>query len=64
MPDAIHKKAITRGQVQHLLAGGAIAFPVEVAGRVVGVLLTVEGTEPVPTNDTTAAGAAEGDGDE
>ena len=54
MPDTIHKKAITRGQVQHLLAGGAIAFPVEVAGRVVGVLLTVEGTEPVPTSDPDA----------
>ena len=64
MPDAIHKKAITRGQVQHLLAGGAIAFPVEVAGRVVGVLLTVEGTDPVPTSEPEAAGAAEGDGDE
>ena len=64
MPDTIHKKAITRGQVQHLLAGGAVAFPVEAGGKTVGVLLTVEGTEPVPTNDTTAAGAAEGDGDE
>ena len=64
VPDAIHHKAITMGQVQRLLAGGAVAFPVELAGKTVGVLLTVEGTEPVPTSDTTAAGAAEGEGDE
>ena len=64
VPDAIHHKAITMGQVQRLLAGEGVAFPVEAGGRVVGVLLTVEGADPVPTNDTTAAGAAEGEGDE
>ena len=61
MPDAILHKRLSAGQVRALLAGAAVAWPVEVDGKTVGVLLTVEGTDPVPTSDTTAAGAAEGD---
>jgi hypothetical protein len=64
VPDAILHKRLSAGQVRALLAGAAVAWPVELAGKTVGVLLTVEGAEPVPTNDTTAAGAAEGEGDE
>jgi hypothetical protein len=59
MPDAIAHKRLTLAQLDGLRRGDRYAFPVEVDGRVVGVVLEVEGTESVPANDT-AAGAAKG----
>jgi hypothetical protein len=48
MPDAIAHKRLTIAQLDGLRRGERYAFPVEVEGRVVGVLLEVEGTDPVP----------------
>jgi hypothetical protein len=46
MPDAIAHKRLTIAQLDGLRRGQRYAFPVEVEGRVVGVLLEVEGAEP------------------
>ena len=59
VPDAILHKRLSAGQVRALLAGAAVAWPVEVDGKTVGVLLTVEGTDPVPTTDPDAEVAGE-----
>jgi len=63
MPDAIAHKRLTLAQLDGRRRGERYAFPVEVEGRVVGVVLEVEGAEPVPATDT-AAGASEGVDDE
>ncbi len=46
MPDAIAHKRLTLAQLDGLRRGERYAFPVEVEGRVVGVVLEAEGAEP------------------